>query len=311
MLNHPDFVAQDMEQPTLLRSRAHTTSGQSHGSLEANNTSHSPEPHRKKRIRKSTNQLDPVTSQSKKPTRSSSGSGHPRGQSISALDPDAHPGEDLDPTIVTMAAICEDTGQGRVSSKAAQVLDNHAAWKRSNKEKRARMKATMEAKKYGRDEDAEERSASTTTVEPSPSAATPPIAITPCRLTHNPPGVSASGDPPESGYGFDYDHTMATSRFNVQVRIGPNGETIVDEESLFVDRAEGHETDNYVHVEESDATKFVNSGSYSKKFRGTRWTAEETDLFYAVSFFLTLHSSRKVITITFGRLFLNSVRTTN
>ncbi|KAI0296225.1 hypothetical protein BC826DRAFT_1005983 [Russula brevipes] len=74
---------------------------------------------------------------------------------------------------------------------------------------------------------------------------------------------------------------MATSRFNVQIRIGPNGETIVDEESLFVDRAEEHETDNYVHVEESDATKFVNSGSYSKKFRGTRWTAEETELFYA------------------------------
>jgi transcription factor TFIIIB component B'' len=88
---------------------------------------------------------------------------------------------------------------------------------------------------------------------------------------------------PENGFGFDYNNTMAISRFNVQVRIGPNGETIVDEESLFVDRAEEHETDNYVHVEESDATKFINSGSYSKKFRGTRWTAEETELFYAVS----------------------------
>jgi transcription factor TFIIIB component B'' len=101
---------------------------------------------------------------------------------------------------------------------------------------------------------------------------------------------------------------MATSRFNVQVRIGPNGETIVDEESLFVDRAEEHETDNYVHVEESDATKFVNSGSYSKKFRGTRWTAEETDLFYAVSPF---SSSLPGKVITPGRPFLNLVRTMN
>jgi transcription factor TFIIIB component B'' len=281
-----------MEQSSSQRTRVHTTSGQSHetcptdGLSEANNTSHTPEQHRKKRLRKSTNDstdLGLVTPPSKRPARSSSGSGRPRGQSVPA---DAHPGEDLDPTIVTMAAICEDTGQGRVSSKAAQVLDNHAAWKRSNKEKRARMRATMEAKKYGRDEDIEERSASTTTVERSSSVATPPIAVTPNRLTHNPPGASASDDVPETGHGFDYNHTMATSRFNVQVRIGPNGETIVDEESLFVDRAEGHETDNYVHVEESDATKFVNSGSYSKKFRGTRWTAEETELFYAVSFFL-------------------------
>ena len=302
-----------MEQPTSLRSRAHTTSGQSHDSLsEVNNTSHTPESHRKKRQRKSTNdssELGPVIPPPKRPARNSSGSGRARGQSVPALDPDAHPGEDLDPTTVTMAAICEDTGQGRVSSKAAQVLDNHAAWKRSNKEKRARMRATMEAKKYGRDEDAEERSVSTPAVEPSTSVATPPIAITPNRVAHNPPGGSTPEDPPETGHGFDYNHTMATSRFNVQIRIGPNGETIVDEESLFVDRAEEHETDNYVHVEESDATKFVNSGSYSKKFRGTRWTVEETDLFYAVSSFHTLLSPSKVITT--GRPFLNSVRTMN
>ena len=302
-----------MEPATSLRSRAHTTSGQSHDSLsEVKNTSHTPESHRKKRQRKSTNdssELGPVIPPPKRPARNSSGSGRARGQSVPALDPDAHPGEDLDPTTVTMAAICEDTGQGRVSSKAAQVLDNHAAWKRSNKEKRARMRATMEAKKYGRDEDAEERSVSTPAVEPSTSVATPPIAITPNRVAHNSPGGSAPEDPPETGHGFDYNHTMATSRFNVQIRIGPNGETIVDEESLFVDRAEEHETDNYVHVEESDATKFVNSGSYSKKFRGTRWTVEETDLFYAVSSFHTLLSPSKVITT--GRPFLNSVRTMN
>ena len=290
-----------MEQSSSQRTCVHTTPGQSYGTCstdglsEVNNTSHTPAQHRKKRPRKSTNdsaELGPVTSPSKRPARSSSGSGRPRGQSVPALDPDAHPGEDLDPTIVTMAAICEDTGQGRVSSKAAQVLDNHAAWKRTNKEKRARMRATMEAKKYGRDEDTEEPSASTTTAELPPSVVTPPMAVTPNRLTHNLPGASAPDDAPETGYGFDYNHTMATSRFNVQVRIGPNGETIVDEESLFVDRAEGHETDNYVHVEESDATKFVNSGSYSKKFRGTRWTAEETELFYAVSFFLSPSQAR-------------------
>ena len=78
---------------------------------------------------------------------------------------------------------------------------------------------------------------------------------------------------------------MATNRFNVQVRIGPNGETIVDEESLFVDRAEGEDiaAEQYTHVEESDQTKFINSASYSRKSRGSRWSAEETELFYDVS----------------------------
>ncbi|KAF8506721.1 hypothetical protein F5888DRAFT_1629905 [Russula emetica] len=179
-----------------------------------------------------------------------------------------------------MAAICEDTGQGRVSSKASQILDNHAAWKRSNKEKRTRMRVLMDAKKYGHTEDTEDRSVPPPAVGPSSSVATT-LAETPDRPASTSSGTPAPPAVSETRFGFDYDNTMATSRFNVQVRIGPNGETIVDEESLFVNRAEEHETDNYVHVEESDATKFVNSGSYSKKFRGTRWTAEETDLFYA------------------------------
>ena len=184
-----------------------------------------------------------------------------------------------------MATLCEDTGQGRVSSKASQVLDNHAAWKRSNKEKRAHMRALMEAKKYGRREDTDERCVLTPTVGPSSSepATSTETPARPMSSPATPAPATASENGFGFGFGFDYGDTMATSRFNVQVRIGPNGETIVDEESLFVDRAEEHDTNNYVHVEESDATKFVNSGSYSKKFRGARWTVDETEAFYAVS----------------------------
>ncbi|KAH9954403.1 hypothetical protein BC827DRAFT_961291 [Russula dissimulans] len=219
------------------------------------------------------------SSQTKRPSRNSSGSARSRGSSVPALDPTADPGDDLDPTTITMATLCEDTGQGRVSSKAVQVLGNHAAWKRSNKEKRARMRTLMEAKKYGRREDTDERYVFTPTVDPSPSGA-----ATSAETFFRPassPATPAPATASESGFGFDYNDTMATSKFNVQVRIGPNGETIVDEESLFVDRAEEHDTNNYVHVEESDATKFVNSSSYSKKFRGARWTADETEAFYA------------------------------
>lgn len=275
-----------MEQPKMrTRSSQAGESGPVDVSSQVD-VSHSSAPPRKKRGRKSANDSADVGTRApqtkKKSSSSSSGPSRSRGTSVPALDPTAGPGEDLDPTVITMAAICEDTGQGRVSSKASQILDNHAAWKRSNKEKRARMRVLMEAKKYGRGEDGDERSGPTSTVEPSPSVATVSTE-TPNRPTSTSVGTPGPVEMTETGFGFDYGNSMATSRFNVQIRIGPNGETIVDEESLFVDRAEEHETDNYVHIEESDATKFVNSGSYSKKFRGTRWTAEETELFYAVS----------------------------
>ncbi|KAG6806298.1 hypothetical protein H0H93_003203, partial [Arthromyces matolae] len=99
-------------------------------------------------------QPDEVTHQPPR-KRLASASRRSRGPSLPPFDPTADPGEEIDPTVVTMASLCHDTGQGRVSSKAAEILSNHATWKAQNKEKRARMKAMMELKKYGREEEAE------------------------------------------------------------------------------------------------------------------------------------------------------------
>ena len=198
-------------------------------------------------------------------------------------DPDADPGEDLDPTAVTMAALCDDTGWGRVSSKAAQIVDNHLNWKKLNREKRARMRAIMEAKKYGRDEDDPTQPGQSTSA-PEQSAITNEPATSAGQSSAQTNGAEREGaDVDPSGSGFDYSQDVATSRYNVQIRIGPNGETIIDEESLFVDRNVTDETADYTHVEESDVTKFVNSGTYGKRFRCCRWSAEETELFYDVS----------------------------
>lgn len=202
-----------------------------------------------------------------------------RESSATPFDPDADPGEELDPTIVTMATLCRDIGRGRISSKAVQIQTNHAAWKASNREKRARMKILMESKKYGKKESAGE-------IVPNPEtqpAGNNTEAGPSNHSASNSVRAPSSGPPEdETGHGFDYSEPMATSRFNVQVRIGPNGETIVDEESLFVDRVEGDDSANYTHVEESDTTKFVNSATYGKKFRGSRWSTEETELFFDV-----------------------------
>ncbi|KAI6120578.1 hypothetical protein EDD16DRAFT_1574388 [Pisolithus croceorrhizus] len=230
-----------------------------------------------------TSSVEHETSTQKTPQRPRSRSGSSTSKKPRKARPLATPtfgaeadaGEDLDPTSVTMAALCEDTGQGRVSSKGAQILQNHQAWKRSNREKRAKMRVIMEAKKYGRGEDADTTQENGVREVHSEEGST--RNTTPGLRTGTTP-VSATED--TSGSGFDYSQNVSTSRYNVQVRIGPNGETIIDEESLFVDRNAEEETANYTHVEESDVTKFVNSGTYAKRFRGSRWSAEETELFY-------------------------------
>ena len=191
-------------------------------------------------------------------------------------DPD-QPGIDLDPTVVTMASICVDTGQGRVSSKANEVMKNHVAWKASNRERRAQMVVEMEAKKYGKSLDSG--------ATPNHS---PPTSINPPPREAN--GSAPLSEPTTGDNDFDYSQTMSASKFNVQVRIGPNGETVVDEESLFVDNSAEEYTHGYTHVEESDTTTFVNSATHSKKLRGSRWSAMETELFYDVRSFLVLHS---------------------
>ena len=200
----------------------------------------------------------------------------PRAPSLPPYDPAADPGEELDPTVVTMASLCSDTGQGRVSSKAIEVLNNHSVWKKQSREKRARMRALMEAKKYGKTEEEIDALEDENGVVPTPSTISP--------STSNATTATATTDAEAdtSNPDLDYSQDFTASRFNAQIRIGPNGETIIDEDSLVVNREETDETAHYTHVTESDTSKFVNSGTYSKRFRGSRWSAEETELFYDV-----------------------------
>ncbi|KAF9502410.1 hypothetical protein BDN71DRAFT_1406433 [Pleurotus eryngii] len=190
-----------------------------------------------------------------------------RSPSLPRFDPDEGPGEELDPTVITMASLCSDTGQGRISSKAIEIQENYANWRTQSKQKRAKMKELAELKKYGRlTEDGEEAPPPNTAAAPNdPSSST---------------SVGSHGAQGGDEDGFDYTQDVPGNRFNVQVRIGPNGETIIDEESLVVDRAQDVDTSTYTHVVESDTSKFINSGTYRKKCRGSRWSKEETELFF-------------------------------
>lgn len=262
-----DDTGDSSQKPKRTRKRRNIIESEGEGSGNNTDTSASS---KRTRQRSSTATTSTRTRKSKGPT-------------LPPYDPDA-PGVDLDPTAITMANLCKDTGQGRVSSKATEVMHNHIAWKAANREKRTRMIAVMEAKKFGRNLDQEEEEASHPTQAP-PRLATPPAPSVDVGSLGGPSSDGETVAPLAPGE-FDYSQTMSSSRFNVQVRIGPNGETIVDEESLFVDTNAEQDTENYTHVEESDTSKFINSATHSKKYRGSRWSTEETELFYDVRLFL-------------------------
>lgn len=233
----------------------------------------------------STNEEGSVHKRRRVSIRKESRSRHSIPRTEPIISPDSGQAEDLDPTLVTMAALCSDTGQGRVSSKAAQIQQNHITWKLSNKEKRAKLRSLLEAKKYGLKEpiDKEHNRDFSSQALDVPSLQKDNSLHTNV-TAHVPSNVHGSKSDNNALPDFDYSQALSTNDYNVRVRIGPNGETVLDEETLYVDRAAdpAFANETYTHIEESDQTKFVNSQTYSRKPRGSRWTNEETDLFYNV-----------------------------
>ena len=86
---------------------------------------------------------------------------------------------------------------------------------------------------------------------------------------------------------YEYCGDLHTNHFTVSMRIDASGQMIVDEDSLTIDRAADPEVvqheESMVQVEETDYSRFVNSATYSRKPKGSRWNNEETILFYNVS----------------------------
>lgn len=76
------------------------------------------------------------------------------------------------------------------------------------------------------------------------------------------------------------DYTPQASQYAPQLRV-VNGQIVLDQDSLQVDRRDqSPELDEMEVVEESDATRLVNSQTWMKSTRCERWSADETCLFY-------------------------------
>ncbi|QRV97219.1 transcription factor TFIIIB component B [Ceratobasidium sp. AG-Ba] len=212
---------------------------------------------------------------------------------ISALEKQAAEAEEqgalnepLDPTNATMASLCDaDFPTGRLSSK---FLEKGIAYVKHVEERRKRiMERTAERLKVlrssGLDPEDPRQPASVKKPEPTPapeSTDNNPTAGPSTSTLIRELGASLSPSPePEPAEKF------AESAAAPQIRF-VNGEMVLDEESQFYDRTAaaqaGRDEDSMVIVDEADSTRFSNSASFAKRegARGSRWTADETELFY-------------------------------
>ena len=207
------------------------------------------------------------------------GNGHVEDPLIPLVSLD-NPGDPLDPTSTTMASLCDDPGVGHISNRFFETRSKWRVYKQRRKEEDRELRMLNRRRELGEkvDEDeavrrqrledrarekAREKEANTSAAEGEEDM------------------MDEEGEEDDEYAGIQVKKTM----FAPQVRFDPvTGETIIDEDSLAVDRekAAAMEEGERVVVVETDR-EFSNSRSYAKKSTGERWSKEETAMFYDVS----------------------------
>ncbi|CAE6488724.1 unnamed protein product [Rhizoctonia solani] len=200
---------------------------------------------------------------------------------------EAEDAEPLDPTTATMASLCEsDIATGRLSSK---YLEKGIAYVKHVEDRRQRiMERTAERlrklRQSGLDVD---QPHAPPIKKPEPTPVPPGAEVdeegNPIAGPSRQRELGASLSPSPEREPGPPDETFAESAAAPQIRF-VNGEMVLDEDSQFYDRAGAavQDEDSMVVVDEADSTRFSNSNSFMKKAgsRGSRWTADETELFY-------------------------------
>jgi len=163
-----------------------------------------------------------------------------------------------------MKDLCGETSFGRVSTRHAEIQEAHSRARKAERERRAQIAKIREAKeKRGEDLD-----------NPEVPLDLPPAAQL----------LASTLESTATQEDFDYGENMKASHYAVAMRMDASGQMVLDEESLLVDRTADpaliQDEAAMEHVEETDISRFVNSASHSRKLRGSRWTREETELFY-------------------------------
>jgi len=186
-------------------------------------------------------------------------------------------GESIDETTVTMNDLCNGLGQGHVSSRFLDVFQLSAVNRKRKREDRGKLTEIVRRRELGLpqeegDEMIGQRGRGLTAADLFGAA-----------VVH---GAGAEED--ESVENEDEYVMRATAvRHAPQIRYDAHGNMVLDEEHLEFDRQAEAEEELAAQgpvevIVENDRDKFTNHATFSRKPGYSRWSREETELFYDV-----------------------------
>ena len=200
----------------------------------------------------------------------------------------------INPESVTMAQLCEDVNIGRPSTRTEESIIKSVEWRKSQRMLRQQARARQKAKfappgMYQIDsgdavdthtDDRGEDEGESVQAEEGGSNSNP----------ENINPIDENAQTQTNGVENEDDFSrMKRNQFTAQVRLDENGDIILDDLSLTVDRHEAarlvQPVEDWEIIEEAEKDRFINSLSYSKKLTSSRWLKEETELFYHVSLY--------------------------
>ena len=195
-------------------------------------------------------------------------------------------GELIDETTVTMNDLCNGVGQGHVSSRFLELFQLNAVNRRRKREERAKLIEIVRRRELGLpqeegDEMIGQRGRGLTAADLFGAA-----------LVN---GAGAEEDESAEDEG-EYAMRATAVRHAPQIRYDAQGNMILDEEHLEFDRQADAEEELAAQgplevIVENDRDKFTNHATFSRKPGHSRWSREETELFYDVRVLLSSNAA--------------------
>lgn len=201
-------------------------------------------------------------------------------------------GEPIDETTVTMNDLCNGLGQGRVSSRFLEVLQLSSVNRKRKREERAKLIEVVRRRELGLpleegDEMIGQRGRGLTATDLFGAA-----------LVH---GAGAEEDELVED---EYATGPTAVRHAPQIRYDAHGYMVLDEERLEFDRQAEAEEELAAQgpvevIVENDRDKFTNHATFSRKPGYSRWSREETELFYDVRVSPSSNNATHLLTFVF------------
>ena len=195
-------------------------------------------------------------------------------------------GEPIDETTVTMNDLCNGLGQGNISSRFLDVFQLSAVNRKRKREDRAKLIEIVRRRELGLpqeegDEMIGQRGRGLTAADLFGAAVVHGVVDEEDELVDNED---------------EYTGGATAVRHAPQIRYDAQGDMVLDEERLEFDRQAEAEEELAAQgpvevIVENDRDKFTNHATFSRKPGYSRWSREETELFYDVCALLSSNTT--------------------